>query len=163
MCDLRCTGGGTGRRSLPASRTGMWWCQNISQTLAAEHMTTFSGNDQSATLHDLWRKQQPANQNVGFDLLFRCVTDVFESHLAQVQTDGTADRPQSSPETETPTESSLLEGKDVGSMFHGKWWWLVKSCGNVAVIGQNWLKINSQGLAEFALMVAVNKRPRHSW
>lgn len=43
-------------QSLPAGGTGVWWCQSISQTLAAEHVTTFGGNNQSSALHDLQRQ-----------------------------------------------------------------------------------------------------------
>lgn len=89
-------------QSLPAGWTGVWWCQSVSQTLAAEYVTTFSGNNQSAALYDLWWKEQPTNQNTGFYLPSRCATGVSESHLrVRVQTYGTADRPRSQPVTET--------------------------------------------------------------
>lgn len=41
----------------PAGGTSVRRWQSISQTLAAEHVTTFSGDNQSATVDYLWREQ----------------------------------------------------------------------------------------------------------
>lgn len=96
-------------QSLPAGGTRARWCQSISQTLAAEHMSAFGGNDQSAAIYNLQTSTVRSEDRIQptIQVRNRCV----EGYLTvRVQADRTANRPWSWSEKEYmfPIQSSFF-------------------------------------------------------
>lgn len=95
------------RQSLPAGGTRVRRRQSISQTLAAEHMTTFGGHDQSAAVYNLQTSTVQSESRMQLSMQVSRRWD--DGHLTVgVQTDRTADRAWSLSEIERfPIQCSL--------------------------------------------------------